>query len=264
MRKILSFIIFTLLFTTNVSAAVWINEISPSTNPEWIELFNDSNDVVDLSNWKIEDGNNNFSDDLTLSGSIAGNSYLVFSHNDGWLNNSGDLVKLYNAASPSAAIVDQYSYGNVSADKVVARVPSGSENWSVSTPSQGAANPTPTPSPSPSPSPSPTPQPSPSPTPTPTPTPIASSKPSLKPSPSVLPSPEQLATVAGVTTEIDLSAFGVSPSPESSLSGDSRKAPELNKSRAKTALLVGSGLLLLSLAGYLGYRKYQNSTIISE
>jgi hypothetical protein len=59
------------------------------------------------------------------------------------------------------------------------------------------------------------------------------------------------------STEIDLSSFGItatpSPSSESHLGG----SPTLNKTRARTALLVGFGLILLSVAGYFGYRKYK-------
>lgn len=115
--------------------------------------------------------------------------------------------------------------------------------------------PTPTPSPSPSPSPSPTS--TPTPTPTPRPSPIPSLSPSIYPLASV-----STGTVAGESTEINLSGFGISPSP--SLQGQSSQAPTLNKSRAKVAILVGSGLILVSLAGFLGYRKYLKSIIISE
>lgn len=115
--------------------------------------------------------------------------------------------------------------------------------------------PTPTPSPSPSPSPSPTSPPTP--TPTPRPSPIPSLSPSIYPLASV-----STGTVAGESTEINLSGFGISPSP--SLQGQSSQVPTLNKSRAKTALLAGSGLILISLASFFGYRKYLKSIIISE
>lgn len=115
----------------------------------------------------------------------------------------------------------------------------------------------PSPSPSPTPAPSPTPTPSPSlvPSPTPSPTP----KPSPKPSPS--PSPDlgvRIGTVAGEATTIDLSGFGVSPSPTSPAKAlrEGGSKPILNRDRAKTALLVGIGLITMSLAGFFGYRYY--------
>lgn len=123
-------------------------------------------------------------------------------------------------------------------------------------------SPSPTPTPTSTPTQTPTPTPSPSPTPTPTPTP----KPSLKPaSPSGGPSsssspnlasPES-GTVAGAATEIDLSGFGISPPVGVDPRVDPPK-PTLNKSRAKTALIVGSGLVIISVAGFLGYRKYDS------
>lgn len=122
----------------------------------------------------------------------------------------------------------------------------------------------PSPSPSPSPSPTPTDQPSPSPLPTPAPTEIKTPtpvpKPSPKPtlSPSLEPSPE--GTVAGETT-IDLSAFGVaSVSANSSvLPSPPPATPQLNPNRVRLALISGTGLLIVSLAGYLGYLQYYKS-----
>lgn len=117
--------------------------------------------------------------------------------------------------------------------------------------------PTPTPSPSPSLSPSPTQIPSPSPTPVPPtfPSPVGAG--SSRPSPTILVSTEE-GTVAGVATEINLSGFGISPMP-SPVGVDHRvdpQKPSLNRTRAKTATLIGIGLTLMSLAGFFGYRKY--------
>jgi hypothetical protein len=245
------------LFVHPVSAAIWINEISPSTDPEWIELYNDGTSEIDLTNWMFrEEGGV----DYVLSGSIGPSSYLVIHHADRWLNNSGDTLTLTSNASPSA-IIDQYSFGSVTSDKSVYRSPLGSTNWIVGSPSQGSANPTPSPSPSPSPSPTPAASPSPSPTATPTPTPKPSppSSPTFKPSPSnpVLSSPK-VGTVAGESTAIDLSSFGILTSPIASPKPLAEAGKlSLNVSRAKTAMLVGTGLILTSVTGYFGYRKYK-------
>jgi len=118
-------------------------------------------------------------------------------------------------------------------------------------------------SPSPSPSIIPTPSPTQTPTPTPTSTPKPSLKPSIRPSPSPTLPAEALSegeegTVAGISTDINLSSFGISPSPSAqmSLQGDSSQALTLNTDRLKTVLMIGSGLVLISLAGFLGYRRY--------
>lgn len=117
-----------------------------------------------------------------------------------------------------------------------------------------AAVPTPIPSPSPSPSPSPTP--------TPTSTQVPSSSPvgaeSSRPLPSAQLSPPPVGSVAGESIEIDLSGFGVSPSPNPALDGLDKLStkPSLNRSRAKTVILLGSGLTIISAASFFGYRKY--------
>ncbi len=117
--------------------------------------------------------------------------------------------------------------------------------------------------PSPVPSPNPSLPPSPTPTPTPSPSPIPS--PSLIPSPRPSPSIALLSspgTVAGETT-VDLSAFGVA-SPQPSTSPSSTPTPRLNSTRARFALIVGSGLVLLSIASYLGFRLYRHRHIMGE
>lgn len=245
------------VFVRSAYAAVWINEISPSTDPEWIELYNDGAVEVDVNNWLLEDGNSSHTDDLLLSGTIAPLGYLVFTHKEGWLNNSGDMLKLYNNASPSA-MVDQYMYESVSSEKTVARMPSGSESWQLTTPTQGVPNPTPVQSPSPSPSPTPTPSPSPTPTPTSRPSPSPSPKQSALLSPSIYPlAATSIGTVAGESTEINLAGFGVLASPIASPKPPAEAGKlSLNRSRAKTAILVGSGLMVLSVVGYFAYRKY--------
>lgn len=111
-------------------------------------------------------------------------------------------------------------------------------------------SPSPTPTPTATPTPDPTSPPSPSPTPTPTP------KPSLKPSVSPNMATPPPGTVAGESTQVDLSIFGHSPPPSTVPSGSPPGQLVLNQSRAKTAILVGSGLLILSLASYFGYKKY--------
>jgi len=70
-------------------------------------------------------------------------------------------------------------------------------------------------------------------------------------------------TVAGETTQIDLSGFGVPPAPVGE-SHDSSAKPVINKSRARTTILIGAGLLILSLTSFFGYRRYQKHHIITQ
>lgn len=138
--------------------------------------------------------------------------------------------------------------------------PAGESNTLTITLAANLPTPTPTPSPTPSPSPSPTPSPSPIPSPTRTPAPSVVLKDEVGSSPPI-------GTVAGETSGIDLSGFGISlpASPKSSDAGGSPNSrPTLNKSRAKTALTVGAGLILVSVAGFFGYRKYLTRRSLGE
>jgi hypothetical protein len=119
--------------------------------------------------------------------------------------------------------------------------------------------------PSPTPTPTPTLSPSPASTSTPTPssTPTSSSEAKTSPLASSLGTPSlspstQIGTVAGLTVDsIHLTAL-TSPLPSPSLQGPSSQAPALNHTRAKTALLVGLGLITISTAGFFGLRKFRS------
>ncbi len=58
---------------------------------EWVELYNPSQNTVNLNNWTLEDATGNTK---YLSGLINPQSLLVFSWSSGLLNNSGDKLKL--------------------------------------------------------------------------------------------------------------------------------------------------------------------------
>jgi hypothetical protein len=97
------------------SAQVIFNEIAwmgttNNTADEWMELYNNSDTVIDLTGWKIIWGaDNKYSADL--SGQISANSYFLLERTDdnsvpgiiadqtyaGALSNGGDYLKLFNA-----------------------------------------------------------------------------------------------------------------------------------------------------------------------
>lgn len=245
-------------------AQIVINEVSSASTPEWVELYNTSSASATLKEYTIDFGVETQKKLFCDNDQILANSYRLISLTSSWLNNTGDTVNLRRGDD----LVDSISYGTSSLAKPtsdtesITRSPDGSSNWiktSLQTKQGDQVSfdcPTPVPSPTPTLTPTPTPTPTSTPTPTPTPTP----KPSIKPSPSPSPelSPAHDGTVAGVSTEINLSGFGISPSPSADpiLRGDSSQAPTLNIDRLKTVLMISSGLILISLAGLFGYHQY--------
>lgn len=122
----------------------------------------------------------------------------------------------------------------------------------------------PVPSPSPAQSPLPSLPPS-----SPSPSPQASSVPAPSPSPETRSSPSPIlttplaVTVAGESV-IDLSAFGIH-SPEASISPSPPDGDvlTLRHERVRIVLLIGGGLLLVAVAGYLIVRRMSSSTRVS-
>ena len=83
-----------------------INEfVSDNTTAEWVELYNNGTESVDLTGWTLEDGAGTTK---SLSGTIPADGYLVFSYGSGWLNNGGDIIYLNN----TTANIDKVVYGD--------------------------------------------------------------------------------------------------------------------------------------------------------
>ncbi|MCX7779094.1 MAG: lamin tail domain-containing protein [Patescibacteria group bacterium] len=73
---------------------------------EWIELYNNTDKEIDLTNWQIEEGSGVRT---TLSGTISSKSFFVVEKIKGYLNNSGDIIILRGA---NGRIIDQVVYGS--------------------------------------------------------------------------------------------------------------------------------------------------------
>lgn len=97
----------TVLPTLNFTErSVRINEIMAvpvSPEKEWVELFNATDQPIDLTDWSLGEG---AGQKTKLFGVIEPMGYLVFDKSS--LNNDGDLVALKD---PSGAVIDQVSYG---------------------------------------------------------------------------------------------------------------------------------------------------------
>ena len=180
--------ILLLVIPKNLLAQV-INEFSSNSDPEWIEIYNNTANVIDISGWTLTDGADHVK---TIStGSVPVGGYFVFENSAGWLNNSGgDTIFLKNG---SGEVVDNINYGSGSiltpdSDKCSARTPDGASIWTSNLScSKGGANPqAPTPTPTPGLTPTPTATPYDTPTPTATVTSTPSSSPAATPVPTAV------------------------------------------------------------------------------
>lgn len=151
-----------------VIAQIFINEVSPVSSPEWVELYNDSNDNVDISGWKLVDLANNTK---TISSAVINShGYYVYESVSSWLNNTGqESLALKNSANET---IDSLIYGTdgivgiPSADKSIGRSPDGSTTWVNNLDwTKGSSNYLITPTPSPTETPTTTETPTPTPTP---------------------------------------------------------------------------------------------------
>ena len=89
---------------------------------EFVEFYNKTASSIDLSGWWIEDGSET---KTVLSGSISAKSFAIVESPKGNLNNSGDVVVLFD---PSGKEIDRVTYGtwddgNVSDNAPIAKDP---------------------------------------------------------------------------------------------------------------------------------------------
>jgi len=103
--------IFFLYFSSPVFAAPVINEFSPQTNPEWVELYNPDDQQFSLSGVSVyfDATNINQRSSFCNDASIAAKSYLLITRptDSYWLSNSGDTI-LFKKEDD---VIDSISFG---------------------------------------------------------------------------------------------------------------------------------------------------------
>lgn len=257
------FVVASLFFPINVFAQeVVINEIFANPEDEkdeFVELYNNSDSEVDLSNWKISDLFKSYSiADLKISGK----GYLVLekSLTKIALNNSNEKVSLID---PSDNVVDSFSYEKTIEGKSWSRAPDGtgsfSNNTEVTKGYQNVSAPTSTPTRAPTPTKARTPTKTPKPTRAPTPIKasvisktngvfvsdnnLSNESIDKKESLNILSTPTSLAKVAGATDSKEI---------ESNLDDEDNKS----NPAYLYSLVTGLGMIILACVILL-YRKFK-------
>lgn len=224
----------------------------PDDNTEWVELYNPTNQAIDLSNWKIKDGNTSTSDDLTLTGQINPLSFISFDHAKGWLNDTGN--ETITLLDNNAQIMDSYTYSGTIRGKTYGRQPDGLGWIANLDPSKGSSNGEQS-------TPSPTPTPSPDPTASPTPTPKKTTAPTNAPtaSPTYLSTPAPRSTpVPTINKSIRIAAIATATASVTASASSSPKIEIKNQKQTNPFIWVGLVLILMGTSG-IGYIYLKNN-----
>ncbi len=135
--------------TSETWLKIKINELlpNPASGNEWVELYNNSSENLDLTGGILCDARNTTSTCKVLGNTIAAGGWLVVDLlTDSYLNNSGDIVSLKN---PGGATINQINYsgnlipakGLVLARKIDGRDSGSDSDWAITIkPTPGLAN----------------------------------------------------------------------------------------------------------------------------
>lgn len=126
---------------------IYINEVE--LNPggseggnEWVELYNDTNSAVDLTDWEISATvGTSIKLSIPLEMVIPANGYVLVQVGMEFLNNQGEVVEL---RKPDGTLADQTPAAGLldllGDDRCWARFPSGGVGWTFQPCTQEAAN----------------------------------------------------------------------------------------------------------------------------
>lgn len=262
MIKVFSFILFIIILALVIPIRIYaqvilINEIfanPENEDEEFIELYNNSDLEVDLSNWKISD----LVKTHVLSDSILPKSYLVLDKTMTGiaLNNSSETVTLFDQTDNT---IDSFSYDITIEGKSWSRVPDVTGNFENNTDiSKGYLNaipPTPTHTITPTPTNTPKPTKSPTSTDAPTATKVLAATSISKKSTNELKPTTKISTTNYPTQNIKTETKGVS----TAASQDTSDKMEIDNGSQNYlySLSTGFGMLILA-CGILLYRKFKN------
>ncbi|MDO9028216.1 MAG: lamin tail domain-containing protein [Candidatus Roizmanbacteria bacterium] len=129
MKLIIAILLFVLIFSKNVFAALKLNEVYPAPplgEYEWIELYNDESQIVDISQYQLLDlaGNK-----IKISTQSALPFSFILATSSSVLNNTGDTIYLKNNLGETIEIAT-YS-GTFDSIKTFAKCPDFDGNWFI-------------------------------------------------------------------------------------------------------------------------------------
>lgn len=119
---------------------IFISEvmIAPETgNKEWVELYNNNDFVVKLSNWYIDDKENAGASPKSFSLTIAAKSYASFDLAASMFNNDGDSVRLLDSAK---TVKDSIEYISSTRGKTLGRISFEDDLLCIQEPTKEAEN----------------------------------------------------------------------------------------------------------------------------
>ena len=127
--------------------AVCINEIEqdPSGSDagnEWVELYNSTDTVVDLSGWELRATHGKPATVRIAAGTlIPSHGFCVVGDSTQWLDNANEVIELRDA---TGKLVDMTPFGGVSDSandtRAWGRMPDGAPDWIFLPSSRGARN----------------------------------------------------------------------------------------------------------------------------
>jgi len=124
---------------------VMVNPVSGEK--EWVEIYNNNDFPVSLSNWYVDDLENAGSSPKIFSLEIAQKSFGVFNLTSSMFNNDGDSVRLLDF---NKNLKDDFEYSKTETGKTLGRPSFDSDDFCLQEPSKNSVNnscinPTPTP-----------------------------------------------------------------------------------------------------------------------
>ena len=131
---------------SNDSTSMIVDEFDESD--DWVELYNNSGQAIDLSNYYLSDDATELDKWQIPSGiSIASNGYLIIwtdkddeqgdLHTNFKLNKEGEQIIL---STPQLDVVDSLSFGEQETNVSMARIPNGTGNFTPRAPTFGSNN----------------------------------------------------------------------------------------------------------------------------